>query len=56
MLIKRKTQSSDTDDSSIVRTMKTLTLHFPDMCCPVEFGPVEHALAALSSDIRAVPD
>ena len=36
--------------------MKTLTLHFPDMCCPVEFGPVEHALAALSSDIRAVPD
>ena len=56
MLIKRKTLSSDTDDSSIVRTMKTLTLHFPDMCCPVEFGPVEHALAALSSDIRAVPD
>ena len=56
MLIKRKTQSSDTDDSSIVRTMKTLTLHFPDMCCPVEFGPVEHTLAALSSDIRAVPD
>ena len=36
--------------------MKTLTLHFPDMCCPAEFGPVERSLSALSPEIKAVPD
>ena len=35
---------------------KTLRLKFPDMCCPVEFGPVERALGKLSPDIRAIPD
>ena len=36
--------------------MKTITLHFPGMCCPVEFRPVEKALLALSPAIQAVPD
>lgn len=36
--------------------MNTLTLHFPDMCCPAEFNPVERALTLLDPQLQAVPD
>lgn len=36
--------------------MKTLVFHFPKMCCPVEFGRIEKAAAAVDDSLVVVPD
>ena len=36
--------------------MKTLTLNFPDMCCPAEFSPFEAAVLKADERFRLIPD
>ena len=36
--------------------MKTVVFHFPNMCCPVEFGRIEKAVASVDGELKAVPD